>query len=65
VWIGIPAELQIPIALLEFIGGICLIVGIFTRVTGVLFSTILLGAIFHVGWEKGFFISQGGWNRIL
>ena len=60
--IGIPAEMQIPIALAEFIGGICLITGILTRVTGVIFSTILLGAIFHVRWEKGFFVSQGGWE---
>ena len=55
-----PAELQIPIALLEFIGGICLITGMLTRITEVLFSTILLGAIFHVKLEKGFFASQGG-----
>ena len=60
--IGIPAELQLPIALLEFIGGICLITGILTRVSGVLFCTILLGAIFHIRWEKGFFVSQGGWE---
>jgi putative oxidoreductase len=62
VGIGIPAEMQLPIALAEFIGGICLITGILTRVTGIIFSTILLGAIFHIRWEKGFFVSQGGWE---
>ena len=27
-----------------------------------IFSVILLGAIFHIRWEKGFFVSQGGWE---
>ena len=60
--IGIPPEMQLPIALAEFIGGIFLIAGIFTRITGIVFSIILLGAIFHIRWEKGFFVSQGGWE---
>ena len=59
---GLPAEMQIPIALAELIGGILLITGVLTRITGVIFSTILLGAIFHIRWENGFFISQGGWE---
>ena len=62
VGIGLPPEMQFPIALAEFIGGIFLIAGVLTRVTGVIFSVILLGAIFHVRWENGFFISQGGWE---
>ena len=60
--IGLPPEMQLPIALAEFIGGIFLIVGVLTRITGVVFSIILLGAIFHIRWEKGFFVSQGGWE---
>ena len=60
--IGIPPELQLPIALAEFIGGILLITGVLTRITGVVFSVILLGAIFHIRWDKGFFVSQGGWE---
>ena len=60
--IGLPPEMQLPIALAEFIGGIFLIVGIFTRITGIVFSIILLGAIFHIRWDKGFFVSQGGWE---
>jgi len=62
VGIGIPPEMQLPIALAEFIGGIFLIVGILTRITGAIFSIILLGAIFHIRWENGFFVSQGGWE---
>jgi putative oxidoreductase len=60
--IGIPPEMQLPIALAEFIGGIFLVVGVLTRITGTVFAVILLGAIFHIRWENGFFISQGGWE---
>ncbi len=60
--IGLPPELQLPIALAEFLGGIFLIVGVLTRISASIFSVILLGAIFHIRWEKGFFISQGGWE---
>ncbi len=60
--IGLPPEMQLPIALAEFIGGILLIAGILTRVTGSIFAVILLGAIFHIRWENGFFISKGGWE---
>jgi putative oxidoreductase len=59
---GLPPEMRLPIALAEFIGGIFLISGILTRITGAVFSIILLGAIFHIRWENGFFVSQGGWE---
>ena len=57
-----PPEMQLPIALAEFIGGIWLIAGVLTRVTGPIFAVILLGAIFHIRWENGFFVSKGGWE---
>jgi putative oxidoreductase len=60
--IGMPPEMQLPIALAEFIGGILLIAGVLTRVTGSIFAVILLGAIFHIRWENGFFVSKGGWE---
>ncbi|MBT8243324.1 MAG: DoxX family protein [Nitrosopumilus sp.] len=60
--IGIPPEMQLPIALAEFIGGVLLVVGVMTRITGAVFSVILLGAIFHIRWENGFFVSKGGWE---
>lgn len=59
---GLPPELQIPIALAETIGGITLIVGILTRIAGVIFSVILIDAIFHIRWNHGFFIAKGGWD---
>jgi putative oxidoreductase len=60
--IGMPPEMQLPIALAEFIGGVLLITGVLTRITGSIFAVILLGAIFHIRWENGFFISKGGWE---
>ena len=60
--IGIPPEMQLPIALAEFVGGIFLVIGVFTRITGTVFAVILLGAIFHIRWENGFFVSKGGWE---
>ena len=46
--LGLPAEMQIPIALAETIPGILLIVGVLTRISASLLSAIMLGAIFYV-----------------
>jgi len=46
--IGVPVELQIPIALAETIGGILLIVGVLSRISSSIFCIIGLGAIFLV-----------------
>jgi len=46
--IGVPVELQIPIALAETIGGILLIIGVLSRISSSILSIIALGAIFHV-----------------
>ena len=59
---GLPPEMQLPLALAELIGGICLVVGVLTRVAASIMAVILLGAIFHIRWENGFFISDGGWE---
>ena len=45
---GLPAEMQIPIALAELVPGILLIIGVLSRFSGALLSIIMLGAIFHV-----------------
>jgi putative oxidoreductase len=45
---GIPAEMQIPIALAEFVPGILLLIGILTRISGTILSIVMLGAIFLV-----------------
>ena len=45
---GLPAELQIPIALAELIPGILLMLGVLSRLSASLISIIMLGAIFMV-----------------
>jgi len=45
---GIPVEMQIPIALAEVVGGILLIVGVLSRISASLLVIIMLGAIFVV-----------------
>ncbi|HJL67712.1 MAG TPA: DoxX family protein, partial [Nitrosopumilus sp.] len=46
--IGLPPEMQIPIALAEVIPGILIITGVFSRISSALLCIIMLGAIFHV-----------------
>ncbi|MGH9922115.1 MAG: DoxX family protein, partial [Nitrososphaerales archaeon] len=46
--VGLPPELQLPIALAEFLSGIFLIVGVLTRISSGVITIILLGAIFHI-----------------
>ena len=45
---GIPVEMQIPIALAEFIPGIFLLIGVLTRISASVISIVMLGAIFLV-----------------
>ena len=45
---GLPPEMQIPIALAELVPGILLIIGVLSRLSSALLSIIMLGAIFHV-----------------
>ena len=46
--IGIPAEMQIPIALAELVSGTLLLVGVLSRISASLLSIIMLGSIFYV-----------------
>lgn len=52
--IGLPVALATPIALLEFIGGIALILGILTRITSGLFIAEMALATLLVKLPKGF-----------
>ena len=46
--IGLPPEMQIPIALAELVPGILLVFGVLSRLSASLLCIIMLGAIFHV-----------------
>ena len=46
--LGLPPEMQFPIALAEFVPGVLLIIGGLTRISAVVLSIVMLGAIFVV-----------------
>lgn len=56
---GLPPEMQIPIALAELVPGILLIVGGLTRISASLLSIVMLGAIFLVKGAQSF-TGRGG-----
>ena len=59
--LGLPPELQIPIALAETIGGIILIIGVLSRISASILSIVMLGAIFHVKGASNL-TGQGGYE---
>lgn len=59
--IGIPAEMQVLIALAEFVSGILLIIGALTRISASILSIVMLGAIFHVKHATNL-TGQGGYE---
>jgi putative oxidoreductase len=62
--LGLPAEMQIPIALAELIPGILLIIGVLSRISASLISIIMLGAIFYVKSASNL-TGQGGYELDL
>lgn len=51
---GLPPELAIIIGLLEFIGGLAILLGILTRIAAALLAIDMIGAILQVKLSKGF-----------
>lgn len=62
--VGLPPALAYLTIAAEIIGGIALILGLWTRVVAIAVTPILLGAIFAVHGSAGFFFSNphGGWE---
>jgi putative oxidoreductase len=50
---------------LEAVGGVCLIIGLFTRFFAAALAIEMLIALFAVHWARGFSVSQGGYEFVL
>lgn len=62
--IGIPAEMQILIALAETVPGIMLIFGVLSRIASSILALIMVNAIFYVK-KAGSLTGQGGYELDL
>lgn len=62
--LGLPGELAYLVIAVEILGGIALILGVWTRYAALAGIPILLGAIFTVHGAAGFFFTnpKGGWE---
>lgn len=50
------------VSISEFFGGICLILGLFTRLAALVLAIEFLVIIVKVKWAKGFLSEKGGWE---
>jgi putative oxidoreductase len=62
--VGLPGELAHAVIGAEVVGGVALILGVFTRLVALAMIPILLGAIAFVHLDAGFFFTNenGGWE---
>lgn len=51
---GLPPDLAVIIGLLEFIGGLVILLGLLTRIAAILLAIEMIGAILMVKLSKGF-----------
>lgn len=65
--IGVPAPLvmAVVVTLVELLGGLALIVGLFTRLAAIPIAVTMLVALFTVHLANGFFVSNGGYEFVL
>ncbi len=65
--LGIPAALFFAyvVTFVELLGGIALIIGLFTRWASILLAINMIAALFLVHIGNGFYVSKGGYEFVL
>ncbi len=63
--LGIPVWLAYVVAYSEFLGGIAMVLGIFTRYAGIVLAAIMIVATLVVHLPKGFGLQGGGYEYTL
>ena len=65
--LGIPAAgfFAVVVSLLELLGGLALILGLGTRIVGLLLAINMLVALLVVHLPNGFFVSENGYELVL
>ena len=58
--LGLPAWLAYVSAFTEFVGGILLVLGLFSRIAAMGLLINMIVAVWKVHWAKGFFLAQTG-----
>ena len=65
VHIPLPLVAAVVVMLVEFLGGIALVLGLFTRWAGILLALDMAGAIYFVHFRNGFEVGKGGYEFAL
>jgi len=63
--LGLPASLALLAGVIEFVGGLALALGLFTRPVAALVGGLIAVAVFQVHLGNGFFWTQGGFEYPL
>jgi len=63
--IPLPAITAVVVILVEFLGGMALILGLATRWAALLLAIDMAGAIFFVHFKNGFYSNHGGYEYAL
>ena len=63
--VPLPAVTAVIAMVLELVGGIAMLFGVYTRIFSFLFSIEMIAAFFFVHVEHGFFVINGGFELVL
>ncbi|OZD73727.1 DoxX family protein [Rhodococcus sp. 14-2470-1a] len=63
--VPLPAASAYFATFVELVGGVALVVGIFTPIIGILLFLDMLGAFLFVHYDLGVFVSEGGYELVL